>query len=176
MGLGTEPPSWYMRLMRECPPTLHTVPNWSCERTMHSFHRYMTIGDLLGVVLMPWQKLALSILAMPRCFELVLVVGRQQGKTVLEVVPIADTLITEAHTAVYSAQKGMDAERKIRQEFKPLLWKAGLDEIVGFKFNNGTGDFGIHGSNGAHLRTMSSDANSLRGATRVKLGLSLIHI
>ena len=166
-----EPPSWYRRLLAECPPTAHTIPDWGCGETLHNFNKYMAIADLLGVVLMPWQKLSLAILAMPRCFELVEVVGRQQGKTVAETIPIVDTLLTEAHTAVYSAQKGVDAERKIRQEFKPLIWKAGMDETVGLKFNNGTGDFGIHGVNGAHLRTMSSDANSLRGETRVKLGI-----
>jgi len=165
-------PKWYRTLMARCPPSLHTVPDWSCGQTLTTYQRYCVIADLLGITLMPWQRLALAILASPDCFELVLVVGRQQGKTTLLVIPIVDVLLRlPGHTGVYSAQKGLDAERKIRQEFKPLIWGAGIDERLGFSFNNGTGNFGIHTVQESRLRAMSSDANALRGETRVALGI-----
>ena len=168
---NTKPPKWYRRLMKECPPRFHTIPDWTCKRTLTQYQRYCVIADMLGICLMPHQRLALAILSMPRCFELVLVIGRQQGKTVVVVIVIVDVLLRMAgHTAVYSAQKGLDAERKVRQEFKPLMWNAGMGDF-GFSFNNGTADFGVHGLNEARLRTMSSDKNALRGETRVALGV-----
>jgi len=165
-------PEWYTELMDTCPPRGHTVPEWGNTEARRIFHKYMTIADLLGIVPMPWQKLVWAVLALPRCFEHVILVGRQQGKTTAVLVPIVDVLISKArHTVVYSAQRGVDAERKIREEFFPTMASAGLDERGGFVFNRGTADFGIHAVNGSHLRSMSSAKDSLRGTTRVALGI-----
>ena len=75
------------------------------------------------------------------------------------------------HTAVYSAQRGLDAQRKIQEEFVPLMRDGGLDETTGFKFDKGTSNFGVHVTNESHLRTISSEKEALRGATRVALGI-----
>ena len=168
----TAAPVWYDTLLEKCPPSAHTVPDWGCSQTLRTYQRYCVLADLLGLFLMPWQRLALAIMAMPRCFELVVVVGRQQGKTTFLTIPMLDVLLRlPGHTAVYSAQRGIDAERKIRQEFYPLINKAGLDESCGIVFNNGTSDFGIHTKQGSRLRAISSEANALRGETRVALGI-----
>ena len=168
----TAAPRWYDTLLEKCPPSAHTVPDWNCPQTLATYQRYCVLADLLGLYLMPWQRLALAILAMPQCFELVVVVGRQQGKTTFLTVPMLDILLRlPGHSAVYSAQRGLDAERKIRQEFYPLVKKAGLDETCGVTFNNGTSDFGIHTTQGTRLRAISSEANALRGETRVALGV-----
>ena len=168
----TNAPNWYIQLLERCPPRTHTVPDWDCPETRYIYHRYCVIADLLGITLMPWQRLALAIIAMPRCYELVLVVGRQQGKTTLLQIPVVDTLISRPkHTAIYSAQTGIDANRKIKEEVWPALEQVGLDSSVGVSFNKGTNDFGIHAITGAHIRTISSAKEALRGATRVALGI-----
>jgi len=165
-------PTWYTRLLEECPPKNHTVPDWDCEQTLFQAQRYFVIADLLGLALMPHQRLALTILAMPRCYELVLLIGRQQGKTVVVLIPIIDVLLRLArHNAIYSAQRGLDAQRKIQEEFWPLMNDGGLEEATGFKLNKGTSDFGIHATNEARLRPISSEKDALRGATRVALGI-----
>ena len=165
-------PAWYERLLAECPPKNHTVPDWDCEHTLRQAQRYFVIADLMGLALMPHQRLFLTILAMPRCYELVYVIGRQQGKTVSVLIPIIDVLLRlPRHNAIYSAQRGLDAQRKIQEEFWPLFNDGGLDETTGFKLNKGTSDFGIHCTNDARLRPISSEKEALRGATRVALGI-----
>lgn len=165
-------PDWYRRLMDECPPRNHTVPDWRCPRTLYQYQRYMVIADWIGFTPMPWQRLVLAILSMPRCYELVLVVGRQQGKTTVLIIPCIDEMLKKPwHTVIYSAQKGLDANNKIKKEFVPAYEGAGLDDTTGFIFNKGTHDFGIHAMNGTQLRTISSDKESARGETRVALGI-----
>lgn len=158
--------------MERCPPRLHTVPDWSNEQACEKFHRYTTVADLYGFVLMPWQKLALAQLAMPWVYEQTIQVGRQQGKTVKDAVPMGDSLIHHPrHTVVYSAQTGDDANRKIKEEFVPVFEKGGLNLEVGFKFNQSPNGFGLYVTNGAILRSMTGAKESLRGATRVVLGV-----
>ena len=165
-------PNWYKRLMQECPPRNHTEPDWECPVTLFRYQKFCVIADLLGIALMPWQRLVLSIIAMPGIFELVLVVGRQQGKTTVLLIPMLYVLLyAPKHTVIYSAQKGLDANKKVNDEFWPPMENAGLDETAGFVFNKGTTDFGVHGTNETHLRTMSSAKDSLRGATRVAFGV-----
>ena len=114
----------------------------------------------------------LALLASPRCFELVLVVGRQQGKTSILLVPVVDALLhRRGHGVVYSAQRGVDAERKVRTEFWPVMQRATLDGSIGFSFNNSMQDFGIKGPDQTRLRTISSAKEALRGETNIVLGI-----
>ena len=168
-----DPPGWYATLMERCPPLSHTVPDWGCAETLRNYQRFCVTADLLGLALMPWQRLVLAQLAMPRIFELVLVVGRQQGKTSVLTVPLVDALIHRpGHTAVYSAQGGTDADRKVRQEMWPLMRRAGLDETLGWKFIDGPQNFGVHNlASYARLRTITRGKDSLRGETNVAVGV-----
>ena len=168
-----EAPGWYHELMHKCPPTRHTIPDWGCESTRLQFHKYMVCADVLGLTPMPWQKLFLALLSMPRCRTLVLQVGRQQGKTVSEMIPISETLLTRSGSAsVYSAQRGIDAQNKVKTEFMPMLKRASLlNDSLGFRMKEAVGDFGVIGMNDTRLRTMSSGENTLRGETRVALGI-----
>ena len=168
----TTTPKWYRHLLDGCPPLYHTGPKWDCPRTAHQYQRYCVLADLAGFVPMPWQRLKWMLVSDPECYELVLEVGRQQGKTTSDVPVLAEPLVSRPrHTSVYSAQRGVDAERKIREEFLPMLKSAGIDEATGFRFNNGATDWGLHGTNDAHLRSMSSSKDALRGTTRVALGI-----
>ena len=133
--LSEQEPEWYTRLMVECPPRYHSPVDWSCYTTRYRYQTYCVVADLLGIVLMPWQRLGLAILSMPRCFELVMLVGRQQGKTTVFLIPlITELVMASGHTLVYSAQKGLDAIRKLEEELIPLMEEAGLDETTGFTY------------------------------------------
>ena len=161
-------PFWYRYLLDTCTPKNHTVPDWTNEEGMRQFHRYTTWADLLSISLMPWQKLFLAQLSMPWVYEVDLIVGRQQGKTTVITIPSVDVMVANpAHTVVYSAQTGDDANRKIREEFIPLYKSGLLNEESGFKFNGSPNGFGLYVSNDSLLKTMSSAKESLRGATRV---------
>ena len=165
-------PGWYSELIRKCPPQHHTEPNWGCPHTMKKYHEYCVIADLAGFYPLPWQRLKWALLSDPEVYETIVIVGRQQGKTTSDIPVLAHPMLSQPrHSVVYSAQRGVDAERKVREEFLPALRQAGMNESTGFTFNNGATNWGLHGINETHLRVMSSSKEALRGTTRVALGI-----
>lgn len=166
------PPRWYLELLERCPPTRHTVPDWTCDDTLVRYHQFCVIADWLRITPMPHQRLAWAILAMPSTYELVSMVGRQCGKTVGLLPVISHTLLHKArHAVVYSAQTGTDAQNKIKHEFYPLLRDAGLTEENGVRFKQGAMDFGLFLPNETRLKALSSDREAGRGETRVALAI-----
>ena len=164
-------PRWYQDLMERCPPRTHTIPDWDCDLTLKRYHEYATIADLMGFIPMPHQRLGWAIMAMPRCTEFVLVIGRQNGKTVLLGPPIAWRLINQPnYTVVYSAQTAELADDKVAEEFVPMFRRGQLDKSTGFKLNDQSNP-GIEADNEARLITMSMKHDALRGVTRVGLGI-----
>src|ERR1035437_8729201 len=110
--------------MTECEPRYATVRTPERETLGRAAAK---IARLLGQPLMPWQRrvadVALERAAGRLVFQdVVLTVPRQQGKSYLLLVLLLVRALLEPRTnAVYAAQTGLDARKKLAEDWLPAV-------------------------------------------------------
>lgn len=169
--IGFTAPCWYTKHLEECPPARHDEPNWNDKVGCQIYHEMRLVSLMLGIDLMKHQHLILATISLIDVFELVLIIGRQQGKTVVIFVWLVHRILMHGDNAVFSQQDAGEAEKKVDKEVMRKLARHDLtDEGTGsIKTNRGKGPtFGVEVlTNEATLSVLSSGQHSGRGRENV---------
>ena len=126
---------WGEWLLDGCPPAYSPTPK---PGAAHNLAGYQTMAGLLGTSLMPHQAWFVRLFteklddgATPAWRHAGLSHGRQGGKTFLLLEAMLETCVkTEMALVVYAAQDGQKSRQRLREDFWPLIERAGGGMLV----------------------------------------------
>jgi phage terminase large subunit-like protein len=152
-------------------PVTECLPRYATTRTPERETLGRAAGKLarlLGSPLMPWQRLvadvALEVDAAGRLIyrDVVLTVPRQQGKSFLILVLLlVRSLLQPRSNAVYTAQSGLDARKKLGEDWLPAVQAS----VIGTQVTAylAPGRESLRFSNGSVVQLVASTAKSGHG-------------
>jgi phage terminase large subunit-like protein len=151
--------------------TTECVPRWATARSpeRQTLGRAAArVAKVLGHALMPWQRqvadVALEVNADGRLVyrDVVLSVPRQQGKSYLIlVVMLTRALLQSRQVIAYAAQSGLDARKRLIEDWTPMLNAGPLGSQV--KTYMAPGRESLTLSNGSQIALLSSTPKSGHG-------------
>jgi phage terminase large subunit-like protein len=157
--------------MTEC------APRYATERTgRQSLGRAAArVAKVLGQRLMPWQRqvvdTALEVGLDGRLVyrDVVLTVPRQQGKSYLVLVLLLTrALVASRQNAIYTAQTGLDARKKLVEDWLPTVQGSAIGPLVASYLAPGRES--MRTANGSVIQLVASTAKAGHGMT-VDLGV-----
>ena len=148
-------------------------PRWETLRTSGRDTRgpaALRISKALGHELMPWQRHVFDVaLELDDDGQFVyrdvtLTVPRQQGKSLaLLVLILTRCLLAPNQHVAYAAQSALDAGKKLRDDWMPLVRQSKLAPVVSVRY--APGDMGMRFPGGSRQSIVASTEKSIHGST-----------
>ena len=161
-----------------CPPRFATAPVAGCANRLHRFER---LAEVMGLSLMPWQRLVLRVgsevdeRGLPKYSTVVCTVPRQCGKSTLSMLLVLERLLMhqkQPQRCVFAAQKVQVGIDFWTGDIWERIKAAGFDKRYGIRVHRSVADPKMELSNGGHMRILAPGGRGAgHGAT---YGLAVI--